>query len=143
DADLTAIIGGQPSLGRYALFGTLFATVGPSGPHRIDRHPVMKRHPITPMNDADLRNHLADPGWDRMVLMDYRTCLAGDEQMRNALNEQLRSGYRRIFFDVSSTADIARIGRLLWCMSHDKRLLCIGASSVAECLTPFIRSQHS
>ncbi|MDP4075830.1 four-carbon acid sugar kinase family protein [Acidovorax sp. A1169] len=50
------IVGGQPSLGRYCVFGNLFARAG-SAPsvHRIDRHPTMSRHPVTPMQESDLR----------------------------------------------------------------------------------------
>ena len=49
-----AVIGGQPSLGRYAAFGTLFARAPDGAIHRIDRHPIMSCHPVTPMHEADL-----------------------------------------------------------------------------------------
>jgi len=26
--------------------------------HRLDRHPVMSRHPVTPMSEADVARHL-------------------------------------------------------------------------------------
>ena len=43
---------------RYTAFGHLFA--GYQGKtYRIDRHPVMSRHPVTPMDEADLALHLA------------------------------------------------------------------------------------
>ena len=41
-------------------FGNLFAVVDGVG-HRLDRHPTMSRHPVTPMDEADLRRHLAWP----------------------------------------------------------------------------------
>lgn len=48
-----------PSMGRWQCYGTLFAR-GPDGDaFRLDRHPVMMRHPATPMHEADLRVHLA------------------------------------------------------------------------------------
>lgn len=52
------IVVGQPNLRRYVTFGTLFAAAGQEV-HRIDRHPTMARHPVTPMAEADLRRHLA------------------------------------------------------------------------------------
>jgi 3-oxoisoapionate kinase len=56
--DMVPLIVGAPQLKRYTLAGHLFA--GYQGEvHRIDRHPVMARHPITPMDEADLRLHLA------------------------------------------------------------------------------------
>jgi uncharacterized protein YgbK (DUF1537 family) len=49
---------GAPQLMRYTAFGNLFA--GYRGEtFRIDRHPVMSRHPVTPMHEADLLKHLA------------------------------------------------------------------------------------
>ncbi|MBK8770795.1 MAG: four-carbon acid sugar kinase family protein [Rhizobiales bacterium] len=51
------LIVGAPQLRRYTFAGNLFA--GYQGEtFRIDRHPVMSRHPVTPMTEADLRIHL-------------------------------------------------------------------------------------
>src|SRR5262245_26877621 len=52
------LIVGAPALSRYCLFGNLFATVD-GETHRLDRHPTMSRHPVTPMAESDLRLHLA------------------------------------------------------------------------------------
>jgi uncharacterized protein YgbK (DUF1537 family) len=49
---------GAPQLKRYTAFGHLFAAYQ-GAVHRIDRHPVMSRHPVTPMHESDLRLHLA------------------------------------------------------------------------------------
>lgn len=58
DQSLTPLIVGAPQLKRYTAFGHLFA--GYQGQtYRIDRHPVMSRHPVTPMDESDLRLHLA------------------------------------------------------------------------------------
>jgi uncharacterized protein YgbK (DUF1537 family) len=55
---VTPLIVGAPQLRRYTAFGHLFA--GYQGQtYRIDRHPVMSRHPVTPMDEADLRIHLS------------------------------------------------------------------------------------
>ncbi len=52
------VIVGAPQLKRYTAFGTLFAAYQ-GRIFRIDRHPVMSRHPVTPMDEADLAIHLA------------------------------------------------------------------------------------
>lgn len=55
---LVPLVVGAPQLKRYTFAGHLFA--GYQGAvYRIDRHPVMSRHPVTPMHEADLRLHLA------------------------------------------------------------------------------------
>ncbi len=58
DQAMVPLIVGATQLKRYTFAGHLFA--GYQGEiYRIDRHPVMSRHPVTPMHEADLRLHLA------------------------------------------------------------------------------------
>jgi uncharacterized protein YgbK (DUF1537 family) len=52
------IVVGAPQMRRYTIGGNLFAGYR-EGIYRIDRHPVMASHPATPMDEADLRLHLA------------------------------------------------------------------------------------
>jgi 3-oxoisoapionate kinase len=52
------LIVGAPQLKRYTFAGHLFA--GFQGKtYRIDRHPVMRNHPVTPMMESDVLVHLA------------------------------------------------------------------------------------
>ncbi|AHF16884.1 four-carbon acid sugar kinase family protein [Niabella soli] len=56
------VLGGAPSLGRYCVFGNLFAGMGTGGNremYRLDRHPSMSKHPVTPADESDLRLHLS------------------------------------------------------------------------------------
>lgn len=139
-AQLTAIVGGQPSLRRYCLFGTLFAAAGDGQVHRIDRHPVMKAHPITPMAEADLRRHLAQQGWNDIGLVDYRSYAAGPERLVAEIRRRIDEGEARILFDISGAGDIETVGRALWDVSGERRILCIGSSSIAEAVLPLART---
>ncbi|WP_233416965.1 four-carbon acid sugar kinase family protein [Halovulum marinum] len=47
-----------PQMRRYQVFGQLFAGHGDQV-FRLDRHPVMSRHPVTPMDEADVALHIA------------------------------------------------------------------------------------
>jgi uncharacterized protein YgbK (DUF1537 family) len=49
----------QPGFGRYTAFSNHYATYA-GKTYRLDRHPVMSRHPSTPMAEADLRQVLAE-----------------------------------------------------------------------------------
>ncbi|MCO6383876.1 four-carbon acid sugar kinase family protein [Oceanicola sp. 502str15] len=123
--DVTAVIGGQPSLGRYCAFGTLFAR-GPDGAvHRIDRHPVMSHHPVTPMQEADLGRHLEAQGLAPLT----RITLPGLHDT-DQVAQILRAGPALI--DVMSADDLPRIGEAL--AQAGGRQLLIGASSIAEIL---------
>lgn len=126
---LTVILGGQPSLRRFCLFGTLFAA-GPDGAvHRIDRHPVMSRHPVTPMGEADLRRHLSAQGLSDIALLarpDLPDAAASLAAMADGTG-------RRVLVDAVDDTDIEMLGLALSLLeTHGRPLLLVGASGVAE-----------
>lgn len=133
---LLPVIGGQPNLGRYCLFGNLFAAAGAGGTvHRIDHHPTMSVHPVTPMGEADLRRHLAAQGLERVALVDYRSHEA--DGAGQALDTALAGKPEAVLFDVSRPSDLAAIGTLLREHMSTGPMLAIGASSVAQAFAGF------
>jgi 3-oxoisoapionate kinase len=124
------IVGGQPNLGRYCVFGHLHAAAGAGGEvFRIDRHPTMSRHPVTPMHESDLRRHLATLGMtDEIALIDWRVLDA------DATDETLGDAPRAVLFDALHDAHLLAIGRALSRQTHRGTLLALGASSVAQAL---------
>ena len=120
------IIGGQPNIGRYCLFSTLFAAAGSGGEvHRIDRHPTMSVHPVTPMAEADLRRHLAHLGLPGVSGVHYPAYAAG-------LEAQIGPDAEAVLFDVTTASDLAVIGTLIWKRAQSAPLLAVGPSSVAQ-----------
>lgn len=64
-AQFIPLLVATPALGRYTIFGNHFARygIGSAGAiHRLDQHPSISKHPVTPMLEADLRKHLARIG---------------------------------------------------------------------------------
>ena len=59
DSRAAAIVAAQPQFGRFTVFGNHFARDSGGRVHRLDRHPTMSAHPVTPMDEADLCRHLA------------------------------------------------------------------------------------
>ena len=53
------VVPAQPGFGRYTAFSQHFGAYA-GEVYRLDRHPVMARHPSTPMHEADLRLVLAE-----------------------------------------------------------------------------------
>jgi uncharacterized protein YgbK (DUF1537 family) len=64
DLGPVAVAPAQPQFGRYTAFSNHFGVFA-GQVHRLDRHPVMSRHPSTPMHEADLRQVLAEQFTDR------------------------------------------------------------------------------
>lgn len=129
----TAIIGGQPSLGRYCLFGNLFADTGDEV-FRIDRHPVMRSHPITPMREADLRRHLDSQGWAGVGLVPFTAYADGADRLASSIEQRQAMGEKQTLFDVSCADDLRVLGAALHQIAEKQRLVCVGASSVVEAL---------
>ncbi|WP_332698382.1 four-carbon acid sugar kinase family protein [Bosea sp. (in: a-proteobacteria)] len=130
---LVPIIGGQPNLGRYCLFGNLFAAAGTGGTvHRIDRHPTMSVHPATPMAEADLRRHLALQGLGEVGLVDYRSYGGSDA---DDFSTGLAGAAGPLLLDVARVSDLAVIGRLIAGRAvAAEPMLVVGPSSVAQAL---------
>lgn len=126
------IVGGQPNLRRYCVFGNLFASAGPAM-HRIDRHPTMRRHPVTPMQEADLRLHLAQQGL-QLASVDYPDY----QQSESALDQQLSALISQqpdaVLLDIAQAEDLAIVGRLIWQSACRQPLLAAGPSSVVQAL---------
>lgn len=125
------ILGGQPNLGRYCLFSTLFAAAGTGGEvFRLDRHPTMSHHPVTPMAEADLRRHLAAQGLKRIGTLPYPALPRADAVVAG----QLQDGAEAVLLDVAREEDLAPLGRLIWRAALGNPLVALGPSSVAQAL---------
>jgi uncharacterized protein YgbK (DUF1537 family) len=105
------VVVGAPKLRRYQAFGNLFARIA-SETYRLDRHPTMSRHPVTPMNESDLRRHLAAQTPAKIGLVDLLTLASGAGQARIA--EAIASGEHAVLFDVLDEASLVEVGRLIW-----------------------------
>jgi len=133
------ILGGQPSLGRYCAFGELYASASAGGEvHRVDRHPTMSVHPVTPMHEADLRRHLAAQGLAHVALIDIRSLDehdgSDDATLDAVLEAHLATEPDAVLLDTTRAAHLRRIGRLIWRRASRRPLLALGASSVAQAL---------
>ncbi|MFC5082152.1 four-carbon acid sugar kinase family protein [Microvirga arabica] len=127
-----AIVGGQPSLGRYCAFSNLFASFGTDGGvFRLDRHPTMSRHPATPMTEADLRQHLATLGMPGVEAIHW-PLLIGDTESLAAEWKRLSGVAPAVLLDACDTQHVDTIGHLLRTESQRHPLLAVGSSSVAQ-----------
>ncbi|MDA7415610.1 four-carbon acid sugar kinase family protein [Xenophilus arseniciresistens] len=131
----TALVGGQPDLGRYCLFGNLYARAGSTGEvFRIDRHPTMSRHPVTPMHEADLRRHLGAQGLHDLRLAPWLLHTGEGAALTQAWDAAAHAD--GLLFDVRDNEDLQRIGALLWRAAQQAPVLAAGASSVVQALAP-------
>jgi uncharacterized protein YgbK (DUF1537 family) len=103
-----AIVVAAPHLGRYVAFANLFAAAG-AQVHRIDRHPTMSRHPVTPMHEADLIRHLAIQTNAKIGHVPLDRIQSGNaETAFDAARDN-----DAVLFDGTSFADLAATGAIL------------------------------
>jgi uncharacterized protein YgbK (DUF1537 family) len=104
------LIVGAPQLKRYTAFGHLFAAYQ-GQVYRIDRHPVMSRHPVTPMNESDLALHLAAQTSLPIAVADLAMLADGEAGERI---DGLLAGEGVVLFDVDSAQSQERAGYHAW-----------------------------
>ncbi|OWJ66408.1 four-carbon acid sugar kinase family protein [Inquilinus limosus] len=119
-----------PAIGRWQCFGNLFAAFDGTA-HRLDRHPTMSRHPVTPMGEADVRRHLARQTDKPFGLVDLTALRSGRGEA--ALEREIAAGAEIVAFDVVDEADLAAVGGLIW-RSRGDRLFAIGSQGLEYAL---------
>lgn len=122
---------GAPALRRYVVFGNLFATAGEET-YRIDRHPTMSRHPVTPMDEGDLRLHLARQTSLRIGLVDLLALESGRGQTR--LLELAETGAEVVLLDTLNSASLEHGGALVWNGSPAPQAFVAGSSGLEYAL---------
>lgn len=126
------LIVGAPQIRRYTAFGHLFAAYRGEN-FRIDRHPVMSRHPVTPMDEADLAIHLSRQTALTTALVDI-AALRNDADA--ATDAAYDSGKAIVLFDVDAPDTQKQAGHQLWRKRlHGGQFVC-GSSGVEYALVP-------
>lgn len=132
------IVVAAPHLRRYVVFGNLFAAAGDQV-HRIDGHPTMRQHPVTPMHEADLRRHLAQQTQMSVGLVDLPTLQSGGASLE--LEAQLAAGAPAVLFDGVGESDLVETGRLIWRSAQGQPLIAIGSSGLTYSLVSAWQAQ--
>lgn len=128
---------GAPRLKRHQVFGHLFAVAEGVG-YRLDRHPTMSRHPVTPMHESDLCRHLALQTSRRITLIDM-------VQMKSGLADQRLQALQGsdtpvVMIDVLDDATLIEAGRLVW-TQRGNGLFSASSSGLQYALTAYWREQ--
>jgi len=128
-----SVLAGAPPLRRYTVFGNHFAAAGDEI-FRLDRHPTMSRHPVTPMHEADLRVHLGQQTQASIGLMSLPE-LAGDDASVEARHAQkLERKPDLLLYDCADDASMRTVGRLISQQAQRAQHFAIGSSGVEYAL---------
>ncbi|MFY8055230.1 MAG: 3-oxo-isoapionate kinase OiaK [Limnohabitans sp.] len=136
-AKWSPMVVGAPRLQRYQVFGHLFAAAQ-GEVWRIDRHPTMSRHPVTPMHESDLRLHLSQQTSRRIGLVNLAqmTQAQGD----TALKALQGDDQPVVMLDVADALSQREAGRLIW-QQRAQRMFSASSSGLQYALAEYWRSQ--
>ncbi|MDQ0320762.1 uncharacterized protein YgbK (DUF1537 family) [Pararhizobium capsulatum DSM 1112] len=138
DQSFVPVIVGAPPLKRYTAFGHLFAAYQ-GQVYRIDRHPVMSRHPVTPMDEADLAVHLSKQTTLPVSVADLAALASAGA---DAVVDQLAAKAPGIvLLDVDSATSQAAAGRQLWRLRQSAAFVA-GSSGVEYALLDAWRAER-
>jgi uncharacterized protein YgbK (DUF1537 family) len=139
---VTPLLVGAPGLGRYCVFGNLFARSGlDSPPYRLDRHPTMRRHPVTSMNESDLCVHLSRQTDRSVTLIDVLALDRGAEAVTEQVSQAPADSI--VLFDALTEAHLTTIGAVLIELQRqeNKPLFVAGSSGIETALTQAWRNR--
>ena len=122
------IVPAQPDFGRYTLFGHHFANFAGTT-YRLDRHPAMAAHPSTPIDEADLRLHLALQSNIKTAVFPI-TALRGAGRCA-ALKKLVAEQPAAIVFDALHNDDLLALARLMEESYPQERLFALGSGGLS------------
>jgi uncharacterized protein YgbK (DUF1537 family) len=126
-----------PVLGRYCTFGNLYARmgIGSNGQiYRLDRHPSMSKHPVTPAHESDLRAHLSLQTTKKTGLIDILQIEDETANTAKKIAALADDGCDVVLFDALYPDQMPVIGELIDGIVEDKPLFSVGSSGIEMAL---------
>lgn len=131
------VLAATPEFGRYTMFGHHFARAG-SAVYRLDRHPVMSRHPVTPMHESDLSRLLTQQGFAPEHHVDLRGLERFADQPEALANELV--DHDSAVFDGYSLAHVMTAAASVWHLSRQRQVCAMAAQGFAHGLGSWLRA---
>jgi uncharacterized protein YgbK (DUF1537 family) len=136
-ANWRPLVVAAPAIGRYQAFGNLFAASGDCV-YRLDRHPVMRQHPVTPMDEADVRLHVGKQTSRAIGLIDFVAMKRGGGLER--FEAELKRGRSLLALDIVDDETLRWVGELMW-SRRGRSLFAIGSQGVEYALVAHWRAE--
>jgi len=144
DAPFIPLLVAAPALGRYCVFGNLFARMGIGSKgeiFRLDRHPSMSKHPVTPADESDLRLHLAKQTSRKIGLIDILQVQQSDD-LKSSVDELINNKAEIVLFDGLYQEQLIKIGQAIdEYATSDKPLFSVGSSGIEMALGAYWKQQ--
>lgn len=125
------ILPAAPRLGRYTVFGHHFAALGQGVVYRLDRHPSMAHHPVTPMNESDLALHLAKQTDLESGLINVLALHKGKKYVEGLLDHFIARAIPVVFFDCLYEEHLILACEVIWRRaSRERPMVLVGSQEL-------------
>ncbi len=124
-----------PAMGRYQAFGSLFVDYF-GEVYRLDRHPSMMHHPVTPMQEADVARHIGT----QTALKTATLHLNELDAPLPALHRLEAEGVGLFTLDAVDEHHMRACGELLW-TQRQRFPFVIGSQGIEFALVEYWRAQ--
>ena len=130
-----------PEFGRYTLFGHHFARAG-NEVYRLDKHPVMSVHPVTPMHESELAKVLLTQGFQTDHVLDVRQL--DQHQTAPELLTKMLASHHSAVVDGYTQQQVVTAAAALWRLTQQRQICAMSAQGLAHGLGQYLReSQHT
>ncbi|MFK8034237.1 MAG: four-carbon acid sugar kinase family protein [Hyphomicrobiales bacterium] len=123
--DIVPVLVAAPQMRRYQMFGHLFAG-HEDNVYRIDRHPVMARHPVTPMTESDVAQHICAQS-ERLEMSVWSYENIGNQWTQAPATQPSR--ILTVTMDCVDDRSEAAAGSLIW-QSRARNRLVVGSQGI-------------
>lgn len=134
---LIPVLVATPEFGRYTMFGHHFARAG-TDVYRLDRHPVMSRHPVTPMQESDLSVVLTQQGFTAEVAVDLRMLDRFADAPEVLATELL--AHDSLVFDGYTLQQVITAAASIWHIARQRQVCAMAAQGFAHGLGAWLRA---
>jgi 3-oxoisoapionate kinase len=134
------VLAAAPLLGRYCLFGNLFARMGIGSEgaiYRLDRHPSMSKHPVTPADESDLRLRLKKQTKKKTGLLDITQLSKTKDAIQNEVWRIRKEGAEILLIDAVYQDQLTAIGELMDSWAEGQTLFSVGSSGIESALAQY------
>lgn len=131
-----------PQLRRYTVYGNHFAAFQ-GDVYRLDRHPSMSRHPVTPMQEADLRRHFSLQMNETISLFSVMDLELAPDERKTRWEALLRQEQTALLLDALNERHTHTIGQLIGDEIEEQPMFVIGSSGMSLSLASYWKQQYS
>ena len=128
-----------PEFGRYTLFGHHFARAG-NEVYRLDKHPVMSVHPVTPMHESELAKVLLTQGFQTDHVLDVRQL--DQHQTAPELLTKMLASHHSAVVDGYTQQQVVTAAAALWRLSQQRQICAMAAQGLAHGLGQHLRESQ-